>query len=170
MCLKSIGIKNIDIDTYINFMTELSNYFYEQKTSEITQNSLKSFISSYKEEYNLNIKEEYLLENLLQVRLLRKDSLGMYAFYYPYIFYYFMGKYLSENLKKSKHKIEDIMNNLHLEKNSYICIFLIHHNKDDDIMDDIKLNAMCLFDDMEPSTLFIEELNFFNTEQNPIIL
>jgi len=51
--------------------------------------------------------------------------------------------------------------NLHKDENAYIAIFISHHSKNAYILDEIILNAQCLFDKYKSATLSKEELSFF---------
>jgi hypothetical protein len=54
--------------------------------------------------------------------------------------------------------IETAINNLHEEENGYAIIFLIHHTKNIKILDHIKLNLLCLFDEQKETSLIKSEL------------
>jgi SpoVK/Ycf46/Vps4 family AAA+-type ATPase len=47
MYLRKQGVKNEDIDTYINFLTEFSFYFYTQKKSELAIDDFNIFMAAY---------------------------------------------------------------------------------------------------------------------------
>jgi len=167
--LRKQGVKNDEIDTYLNFLTELAFYFYKEGKNELSPNDFASFMNSYLEKYNLPIKQENLLKNLSLI--VSRDSLNNYSFRYVYIYYYFVAKYLVENIDDSEVEkdIGKIMNNLHVDENAYIAIFMVHHSKNVKILDELTLNAMCLFDSYEPATLTKDEVKFFD-EQSPKII
>jgi len=167
--LRKQGVKNAEIDTYINFLTELAFYFYKEKKYELSPNDFASFMNSYLGKYNLPIKQEVLLKNLSLI--VSRDSFNNYSFRYPYIYYFFVAKYLAENINDSKVKkdIERTMNNLHVDENAYIAVFMIHHSKNVNILDELELNALCLFDRYKPATLTKDEVKFFDEQANIII-
>ncbi len=124
---------------------------------------------SYLEQFNLPIEQEILLNNLRKSNLIVFDNFGNHYFCYKYIYYFFVAKYLSENIKDKKDDIDHIINNLHHDKNAYIAIFISHHSKNNYILDEIMLNAYCLFDKNEPATLRKGELKFFDKQKDIII-
>jgi len=126
-------------------------------------------MNSYLEKYNLPIKQENLLKNLSLI--VSRDSLNNYSFRYVYIYYYFVAKYLVENIYDGEVEKEmgKIMNNLHVDENAYIAIFMVHHSKNVKILDELKLNAMCLFDSYQPATLKKSEVKFFDDKADKII-
>ncbi|MBM3708003.1 MAG: toll/interleukin-1 receptor domain-containing protein [Actinobacteria bacterium] len=156
--LKKQGVKNDEIDTYINFLSEIAFYFYSEDLDELTKTKFDKFIHEYQEKFNLPVDIEKLLNNLNETKMLAKDSCGNYYFEYPYLFYYFVAKYLAEHLEVNKDKIANIIANLHYDENSYVTIFIAHHTKNNSILDEIILNALLMFDNYEPATLSKKEL------------
>jgi len=167
--LKKKGVKNDEIDIYINFLTEFANYLYQKKINELSQDLFYSFIDSYLNKYNLPIKQEKLIRNSEQIILV--DSLNNYSFRYPYLYYFFVAKYLVEHIeqKEIKKEIDNIINNLHVDENAYISIFMTHHSRNFNILDEIELNALILFDNYSVATLDKKEVDFFDGQIEKII-
>lgn len=167
--LRKMGVKNDEIDIYINFLTELAFYFYREKKDELSPDDFTLFMNSYLEKYILPIEQEILLENLIQIG--SKGSFNNYSFRYPYLYYFFVAKYLAEHIEDSetKKEIDKIINNLHINENSYIAVFLAHHSKNIKIIEEIKRNALHLFDKYNPATLTKEEVKFFDKQADIII-
>lgn len=65
--LRKLGVRNDEIDIYINFLTELAFYFYKEKKEELTPDNFNIFMKSYLDIFNLPIKREILLKNLSQI-------------------------------------------------------------------------------------------------------
>lgn len=167
--LRKQGVKNDDIETYVNFLTEISFFFLEQNRNFISEDEFSTFLNYYLKKFNLPIDLNKLLNNLQQAKLFGLDNLGNYCFYHLYIYYYFVSKYLSEHFDSCKNKIERIVQNLHKNENSYIVIFLTHHSKNNAILDEIILNSLVLFDKYKAATLLKEEVSFFD-EQIEILI
>lgn len=167
--LRKQGVGNDEMDIYINFLTELSFYFYTKKKEKISPTDFETFIDSYLEKYNLPIKQEILLKNLNLI--ISVDSFNNYSFRYPYLYYFFVAKYLVEYIDqiKVKNEIERIINNLHIDENAYIAIFMTHHSKSINILDEIELNAIVLFDKYKPATLTKDEVSFFDGQIDNIV-
>jgi hypothetical protein len=167
--LRKQGAKDDEIDIYINFLTEIAFYFFREKKYELSHDDFTLFMKRYLEKYNLPIKQETLLKNLSQIILV--DSFNNYSFRYPYLYYFFVAKYLAEYIEESEMKriIEKIMQNLHVDENACIAIFIAHHSKNIQILDEIELNALILFDKYKPATLIKEEVKFFDERADIII-
>lgn len=165
--LRKQGVKNDEIDIYINFLTELAFYIYKEKKYELSPDDFTLFMNLYLEKYNLPIKPEILLKNLNQIVL--RDSFNNYTFRYPYLYYFFVAKYIAEHFEDTKEEITKIMNNLHVNENAYIAVFIVHHSKNDNILGEININALCLFDKYGRATLTKDEVKFFDEEVDVIV-
>ena len=167
--LRKQGVRNDEIDIYINFLTEMASYVFKEKTEELTPDNFNSFMKSYLDKYNLPIKQEILLKNLSEIVL--KDSFGNFSFRYPYLYYFFVAKYLAEHIENENvfEEIKKIINNLHLDENAYIAIFLTHHSKNINIFKEIEHNALSLFENYKPATLNKDEIRFFDEKAHIIV-
>ncbi len=167
--LKRKGIRNEDIDFYINFLTELAFCFYNKKVKSISIVDFNDFVESYKDKFHLPLDINEMINNLDQI--VCRDSLNNLSFKYPYFYYYFAAKYLAEHQDDDSIKklIFNIIQNLHKEENAYICIFIIHHTKNIEVIEEILLNAMCLLDEYKPATLSKEEVSFFDSQVDKLI-
>jgi len=167
--LRNKKVKNDEIDIYINFLSEIAFHFYKNKVNELSIDAFGSFMEGYLKKYNLPIKQKVLLSNLEQIISL--NSFNNYIFRYPYIYYFFVAKYLSDHMEvvEIKKEIENIIENLHINENAYIAIFISHHSKNIELLEEIKLNAMCVFDEYNPATLSKNEVSFFDKASNVII-
>lgn len=151
--LRKQGVKNEHFDTYLNFLTEFSFELFSQKKLEISQGEYDTFIESYLSKYNFPVKKDELLNNLTVTQILLIDSFNNYSFCYQYIYYFFIAKYLAENIEQEKDSVFRIIENLHKNENAYIAIFISHHSNNEQILDEILLNSMLLFDKYKPATL-----------------
>lgn len=167
--LRKEGVQNEEIDTYINFLTEFSFFFYASKKTEISDIDFNSFMTQYLDKYNLPIKKEILLDKLQKTQIIIKDSFGNYSFCYPYLYYFFVAKYLSEHLDDNKNITDEIIAGLHKDENSYIAIFISHHSKNTYILDEITLNACSLFEKHESATLNKEEIRYLDDQVDIIV-
>lgn len=166
--LSKQGVRNDEIDTYINFLTEFAYYMFNKKAKDISKDDFDIFMENYLKKYQIPVEEKVLLRNLQQANLIIKDSFNNYSFGYEYIYYFFAAKYLAEH-NEEKEKISDILNNLHKDENAYIAVFISHHSKNNDILDEIALNAMCLFDKFDIAALNKKEVAFFDKKADQIV-
>ncbi len=169
LCLRKQGVKNDEIDTYINLLTEFAFYLFKEIKNELSANEFNIFMEYYLSKFNFPINKEILLSKLQQGQIISLDCCNNYSFFYQYIYYYFIAKYLAEHCEENKERIDAIINNLHKNENAYIAIFISHHSKSTYILDEVILNALNLFDKFKPATLRKEELSFFDDQLDIII-
>lgn len=167
--LRKQGVKNEDFDTYVNFLTEFSFFFFNLKKNEITVKDFNVFINDYLETYNLPIKQDDLIKNLSNSQILNVDSFNNYCFSYDCIYYFFVGKYFAEHIETKKSDIDKIIGNLHINENAYISIFISHHSNSNYLLDEILLNSMSLFDKYTPACLSKSQTSFFDEKLEKII-
>ncbi len=162
--LRKQGVKNDEIDTYMNFLTEISYYFFDKKTQSLPESDFLEFQKLYLDKFILPVELDILLKKLNESRIFGLDNLNNYRFYYAYIYYYFIAKYLAEHLELCKSTISNLIQNLHKNENAYIVIFVIHHSKNSTILDEIIGAATNLFKNHEAITLVKDELTFFDKQ------
>ena len=167
--LRKQNVKNEDIDTYINFLTEFAFYIYNKKKYELTSSDFKKFMDYYTKKFNFPLNKETLLKKLQKVKIITVNSFNYYSFTYPYIYYFFVGKYLAEHIDGKKDIIKQILNNLHVNENAYISIFISHHSKNIFVLNEVIKNARSLFKDYKPCTLTKNELKFLDKNVDDII-
>jgi uridine kinase len=167
--LRKNGVKNDEIDSYINFLTEFAFHIYKEKKEELTPHNFTSFMESYVGKYNLPIKQEILLENLSQI--VSQDCFGNYSFRYLYLYYFFVAKYLADHIEDDKIKVEidKLIKNLQVDENAYITVFITHHSKNINILKGIECEASCLFDKYKLATLTKDEVKFFDEQADIIV-
>jgi hypothetical protein len=167
--LREQRVKNDEINIYMNFLTELAFYFYIEQKFELSPHEFEHFMKIYLEKYNLPIKPAILLENLNQI--FSADSLNNYAFRYNYLYYFFVAQYFAEHIeeKEIKKEIKKIMENLHVNENAYIAVFIAHHSRNTNILDELKKNAKSLFSEFKPASLTKSEVEFFDKEVDIIV-
>ena len=166
--LRRQNVKNNQIDTYMNFLTELASYIYQKGNTELSPDKFNIFMELYKDTYNLPVAEQVLLSNLRKTSIFLQDSFGNYSFSYSYLYFFFVGKYLAENLDENKDTIKLIINNLHKDDNAYIAAFISHHSKNIFVLDEIIKISSGLFQNYNPSTLNRRELHFFDEQVDVI--
>jgi hypothetical protein len=171
--LRKAGATDLQIDMYINFLSELASSLHRSNNKILTVDEINLFLEHYCEQFTISIEKENIIKNLINANILNCSSLQEYSFKYPYIYFYFVGKYFSEHVEEFKSTIENIINNLQEEENGYILIFLIHHSKNIKILEHIEVNLLCLFDKQKETTLAnieIEHLNKYAESLEPLVI
>jgi len=149
--LGRIDGKNEEIDAYVNYLAELANYFFHEKSREISWEKLVDFHKWYCDEYAVTSSIDKHISNLIKASMLTKRS-DMISFKYRYIYYYFVAKYISRNITSNEMVtiIKDMCKRLYQEEFANIIMFLTHHSKDPIILDEVLANAKSIFSGYEP--------------------
>lgn len=176
--LRKYGVSNDDMDTYVNFLTEFAYKIYLCKRTEISADEYEGFVNEYDNEFNLTVKKTELLSVLSHSNIINISSLNNYSFAYPYLYYFFAGRYFAQmwddpQAKASKRAIEEvnlILDNLHKSENAYIAIFIAHHTKSSSLIDAVMKRANGLFASYVPASLDQDSLAVFNNQKFEIPL
>ena len=137
-------------DLYFNYLAELANYLFKQRNKEISKSNFIIFHNAFCEEYKLELNFEKIIYRFLKASLIEEKN-GIYRFRYKYIYYFFIAKFISDNITKSdiQKRISNICNKLFVEEYANIIIFLVHHSKDPFILDEIRKRSLFLFKEIE---------------------
>lgn len=156
-----------NLDTYLTFLTEFAYAIFHNKAA-LSQEQFDRFFAQYERDFNLTEPRNVLLDKLKRSSIIKITSLGNYNFDYPYLYYFFVGKFFSEHIDeryeenaKAIEEVNNILDNLHKNENAYITIFLVHHSKDQSLIKKIEDRADAMFKEFEPATLDKKELEFF---------
>ena len=143
-----------EIDAYANYIAELAKYIFDKKCYEITEDELHDFHEYYCEYYNLRIDFNEYLKNLLSTSIL-EESNRIYRFKYNYLYYFFVAKYLSNNINENKirEQIKVMSKRLYISEFANIILFLTYHSKDPFIITNILENAKKIFSELNPVRL-----------------
>lgn len=87
------------------------------------------------------------------------------GFKYPYIYYFFVGKKISESYfehEEIRSQVDYLIENLHREDFANILIFVAHHTKDTWVINHLQIVLSSLFDEHPSATLDKEQLSFMD--------
>jgi len=155
------GISPTDIGDCFNFLTYIAYEFYKQ-LGELEGKISKSDYEGIKRRY----KEAFIIKNSLIQRIedveypiIRIND--HVRFEYPYIYYFFIGKYIAE--KSDSTIISKLCETVYRKDSANILIFTIHHTTNTILLDEIQLHCMCSFDKQKTATLTKDETSFMDS-------
>lgn len=160
--LKKTNIKVSDFDLYSNYLSELSYFLFQENIDELSESLSTKFKSEYSSKYLIESHDE-VIERLISSGILRMSmSHDAIHFGHRYIFYFYVSKFLSDHIdsKECKKDVERLCNKMHTEKNANILIFLVHHTKDQGVIDEILLQASVVFDETKEASLGVEDTKY----------
>ena len=159
--LERVHVKQTEIDTYFNVLSELGGAILESSSESLDESDLDTFFNKYSNNF-LPVDQDKVIKDLVDSFILEEKD-NVLKFRYRYLFYFFAAKKLSESLQKgeqSKKTIQELINKIHLEKASNIVLFLTFHSKDPWIIDEILISVMDIFSDEQALTLEAGTLSF----------
>ncbi len=140
------------LNGYFNLLKELSFYLFDNKRDFFTVPDFETFFVKFKETYLTTHNSSQILKNLTNANILKFDD-EYYVFSYKYIFYFLVAQKIADDIDKYESLIYDLCNNIHLEKNANILIFLTHHTKAQTLLENIIFASNLPFEKIAPITL-----------------
>ena len=152
---KTRGLMNI----HLNIISKLAFYMLVNKKTSFTKEELDKIIIDFEADKKVKIEAENLLGYFNESRIIHSDTPNMYKFKYPYIFYYFSGRYIAYNLNNEEvnDRIIYMSSRLYNEYYGNIMIFVCHFANNSSIIDTILLNA---YDYLSSSNVFDFDKNY----------
>ncbi|MEH2408434.1 STAND family AAA ATPase [Nostoc sp.] len=159
--LQRVHVKQTEIDTYLNVLSELGGAILESPSESLDESGLDAFFKEYLKNF-LPVSQDKVINDLVDSFILQHSETGL-KFHYRYLFYFFAAKNLADSLYKgeeAKKRIQHLVDTIHLEKASNIVLFLTHHSKDPWILDQILYSVMGIFSNEAEVTLEAGSLSF----------
>ncbi len=157
--LKS-GIREEDseINACINFSCHLAFYIHRKGRDGAHSLSEDEF-----DDFKTIYGKQFLIKDTIINRLQNQDYgiIKNRKFRNPYMYYYFLGKYLSDNSIAHKGIIEEMAYKSFVNTNCLTLIFIIHHSRDNNIIDEILLRTLTSLDNVKPAILNDQETKTF---------
>lgn len=155
--LASVGVSAKDLDPYVNYLSELAYAVFSAGNNSLDKTKFELFRKEYSEKFLIK-SHDTILEKLHAANIISSDDEHL-RFSYRYIFYFYTAKYLADHLDEVGKDIETICERMHTERNANILIFLMHHTRDQRVIDDVLLRAYVIFDGVSPALLDNSETN-----------
>jgi predicted transcriptional regulator len=154
------GIRGADIDTHLNVLTELSWWIFKnEQNPQVSQ--VEDFFDGYCKDY-LDVDREKVIRALMDASIIKESGFRI-GFKYSYIYYFFVGKKISESYSEDKDvqiRFSSLIANMHREDFANILIFITHHTKSSWVIDGIIETLGGLFSEHEVATLSTDQLAF----------
>ena len=153
-----ISQSDSDINSCFNFAEKLAYRIYKQEIAGRWEGvtDFRKFI----EDYNAS----YIMATSTLNRL-RSEQYGIVnaegQFRAKYMYYFFLGRYFARSHGEHQKEVEQLCEEMHINTNRLILLFIIHHTNDHKIIDDIMLRVMCAIEGVEPAVLDMEESHRF---------
>lgn len=164
------GIKNSILTSLLNILKELAFYMFENKKNPFNIEDFEDFITTYSTKFfkDKSLTDDRILTILCNSNILKIDD-EYYTFSYKYIYYFLIAQKISSEIEKREDLIYELCNNINLEINANILIFLSHHSKAQILIDNIVFSSQLPFENATPITLdkndeFVKFITEFTNE------
>jgi hypothetical protein len=147
-----------ELDFYFSFLSDLAYYCFDHERLEFNDEEFQKFHYKFCEKKAISVREGNTINVLLRSRILNQN-LNYFKFSHHYLFYFFVAKYLSDNIDKdiTKKTITEMSKRLYRTEFANIIIFLLHHTKKPYILELIINEAKKVFSDVAPNKFTKEE-------------
>ena len=146
-------VNNDDLGSYMNFIKELAYYFHKNEIDSMSESDFVKFYRKYSDEF-VFFTYDKVKHKLLASQIIIEDE-SYFKFGYKYILYFLIAKHVSDiiNTDEGKNVVAKLFENLHLENNANILVFITHHTNDISFISDSLFSAMLPFEEVEAITL-----------------
>ncbi|WKN45892.1 metallophosphoesterase [Tunicatimonas pelagia] len=148
------GIKDTVLTSLLNILKELAFYLYDNEKSAFNRSDFENFISVYSGKYFRHqvLTDDKTLNVLCDSNILKFED-EYYSFSYKYIYYFLIAQKISSEIDSHESLIYQLCDNIHLEINANILIFLSHHTKAQILIDNLVFTSQIPFENANPLTL-----------------
>ncbi|EKA1095124.1 metallophosphoesterase [Cronobacter sakazakii] len=156
--LGNASVKKEELDEFFNYVKILANHFFTKNLKDESKNALWDFNRDFCNDYGVKIDFESRFKLLVNAKILEKKDGDYYKFKYPYVYYFFIAKHLSDTIRSQEtiDIIDKLVSTLGRRKSMSILMFLTHHSRDESILDKVVLQAQSLFSRSHPSRLDVD--------------
>lgn len=155
-------INEREFDKYLNVLTELAWWIFSNNKNP-NEAQLDDFFEEYCKVY-LDVDKEVVVSKLSNHSILHIKDFRT-GFKYPYIYYFFVGKKISESYAEHSDiqvQVDHLLDNLHREDFANILIFVAHHTKDSWVISRLQNVLAELFEEHPSATLDRSQLSFMD--------
>lgn len=133
------------------YLSELAWFYKDAGLKECAMEQLVQFNKLYTDVQN-TVDLSIRLELLVKARMLTKRD-DYYSFTYPYIYYYFVGKYIAKNLATDGNlqaQVSSWCAALHRQDNANCILFIVHHVNDASVINRVTEELDKCFENQPP--------------------
>jgi len=144
----------VNLDLRMTYLSEFAFWMFDKSKKYITDEEWSIVHSKYCSKFSITPSLRELKEAFYQSKLLVEKD-GRISFIHPYGYYYFVARYLRDNLSDSSVRslITSLCKKLYKDEHASIWLFLTHLSKDPFIVETLLAHAQSLFSDLKPATL-----------------
>lgn len=134
------------------YLSEMAYHMFSNDVTELTDSDIENLGQRYYDKYGVRIRNERMTEDLIKSQMLAKSG-DSYRLAFKYIYYYFIARYISDNMRnkeseeRMRKQVTEMSKELFREDYANIMIFLSYLSKDQFIIDEILKSAKEIYKD-----------------------
>lgn len=134
---------SVTIDTLYAYVAKIAYRQFELGSKYLDNEELTQVTKEYRDKYRMDFDSNMVLTILEESRVYRKVNGDGYAFPYRYIYYYFVARYISDNLHRKSEaselraQLDNLVGKLHVEDYANIIIIFVYLTKDEQTISEI---------------------------------
>jgi UDP-2,3-diacylglucosamine pyrophosphatase LpxH len=169
--------KIADLSAKYKYLSELSFWMFQNQRNKIDPQELYGFHNSYLQRFSLryiDLSYDDMVSDLTLANILTTSN-DYFEFRYPCIYYYFVARAMNSRLqrpleeKQVKNIILDLVNNIDIEENESILLFLSYLSENPYVRETLLNTSKRMFAQNEPTDLD-NDLRFINKERFDLAL
>lgn len=152
-----------NLDLKVAYLSELAFWMFSNQRKRLSDEEWELFHGLYCKKYRIrpsrdSLKKEFAAHGLFDLR----DE--CYGFRHPASYYYFVARYLRDNLshQPTRDLVVGLLEKLHKEEHASIWLFLTHLSKDPFLIDAILAHAKRIYTEFAPAE-FGKDVEFIKT-------
>ena len=152
--LQETNVRRDEYGEFYGYCAKLAWFYHNEDVREIDENTLREFNNAYSDMYH-HVNFSNRLKQLCKARWLTKRG-EYYRFTHPYIYNYFLGMYLSENLQNTgevRNLVKNYCDHLYIHEYANAILFLTHHSGDNFVIECVVEKLRSIFSESEPICL-----------------
>ncbi|GEM_PF-1317134 len=152
-----------DITTVYGFLSALAYKFLKEQQYTITEPELLGFYGDYRKEKKFTPSFD-VMQKVIHTNILIKDDNNGYKFSHEYLYYYFVAKYLANNINNPEivDLIQKMSDRMYRVEFANIIMFLLHHSPQNFILEILIDKTKQIFKEIKEFTFSIKELENIN--------
>lgn len=165
--LGEAGANPKELTEIYHYIANLAWFYKSKNVNELELPDLIEFNQTFSAKFTtVNFQDRLALLN--NAKILRSNG-NFFSFFYPYIFYFFIGKYLADNIHEDEIKalVEDYCRNLDKTESAHSILFLTHHRNEPWVIEKIISTLKSCFSEYSPMT-FEKDINQVNSLINSV--
>ncbi len=138
------------INIYENILSNIAYKMLCNTEKPLGYIDCKTIIEKFAADMQIPLNPDNVIKLMKDANIILTDNNNNVRFKYPYMYYYFVGNYIEQNYKNQeiRNLVQYMSQNLHNESYGNIMIFVCSFSINDNIIDDILLNALSVFDNV----------------------